>query len=113
MRGFRADSDTLFPWGDDYRSKWVNCNENKSFTGVCAIDATPQDISPFQVYNMVGNVVEYVRDAANSPGADREFHYGKGNCYSAPGYVQGLATFRWEIYSGTDRVGFRCVKEEP
>lgn len=112
VRAFRGDKSTLFPWGDDYRSNWVNCRENTSFTGLAAVDATPQDVSPFQVFNLVGNVAEYIRDPIPHPASDPDVHYAKGNCFSQPGYVQGIATFRWTCLMPTDRLGFRCVVEE-
>ena len=59
-RAFRGESVSFFPWGDDYKPGMANTLEN-TVEATTAVDATPEDVSPFEVYNWLGNVCEYVR----------------------------------------------------
>jgi formylglycine-generating enzyme required for sulfatase activity len=54
-----------FPWGSDWdpaRLNWSENGERDGFDGPAPVDAFPQGVSPFGVFNMSGNVWEWVSD---------------------------------------------------
>ncbi len=73
---------------------------------------TPKDVSPFMVYNMVGNASEFLRGWTEVDG--QMWRAAKGGEFKSLGYVWGIGSNQF-LYGGqvTDKgVGFRCVREE-
>jgi len=112
-RAFRGDSDQLFPWGDEFDASRANVRENDRFPSASPVDATPRDVTPFGVCNMVGNVSEYLREKGTVRG--RTVVYVKGAHYNANGRYYGVGCMDfWFTPNQTDAgFGFRCVVEEP
>jgi formylglycine-generating enzyme required for sulfatase activity len=112
MRAFRGDHDWLFPWGDQYDAGRANVYDNPKFPSTSAIHDTPRDVSPFQVYNMAGNVNEFVRGWAEHDGESCRLC--KGAQYATQGFIFGIGSC--EFFLGgktTDKgTGFRCVREQ-
>jgi formylglycine-generating enzyme required for sulfatase activity/regulator of sirC expression with transglutaminase-like and TPR domain len=125
----RGTDKHIFPWGDTrptperarYFQKWTDAEKHKVMVSV---DALPEGKSPFGLYNMAGNVKEWVDDWY-----DREY-YAESSEYTNPrgpigGEFKALRGGSWRdlggfIYSsfrnnsspGTrmDDYGFRCAK---
>jgi formylglycine-generating enzyme required for sulfatase activity len=112
VRAFRGDQDWLFPWGDEYDGGRANVADNRKYPSTSPIESTPKDVSPFGVYNMVGNASEFIRGMLRSKG--RVWRVGKGSEYKMRGYVWGISSA--QILYGFDvaekGLGFRCVVEE-
>jgi formylglycine-generating enzyme required for sulfatase activity len=114
VRAFRGDLDWLFPWGDTWEPARANVKENKEFGDLSPITATPRDVSPFGVYNLVGNAGEMMRDVRRVLG--QEAVVSRGASWLRLGGGVGVAPFvcyfgnEMEVNLGT---GFRCVDEEP
>ena len=113
-RAFRGDDDRMYPWGDAWESGRVNDVTNRAFDpGPSPIDATPRDVSPFGVYNLVGNVDEIMRESRNREG--RLYMVTKGGHSMCRGAIYGAAPFQF-LYSADavshELTGFRCVIEE-
>ncbi len=51
-----------YPWGNAFDAKKLNYNGNGNYDTV-AVDATPMDVSSFGVFNLGGNVAEWVYDS--------------------------------------------------
>jgi len=133
----RGTDERVYPWGNDFDGTFVNfCDKNCSFPAAhqdyddgyaetAPVDSYPDGQSPYGVYNMAGNVWEWVADqysetyyrdspARNPPGPDS----GEGRILRGGSWINGLdsAGFRsasrgWnnpvEI---VDPVGIRCVR---
>ncbi len=50
-----------YPWGSSFDAKKLNYSGSGTYDTV-AVDATPMDVSAFGVYNLAGNVTEWVYD---------------------------------------------------
>ena len=113
MRAYRGNSDSLFPWGDEYDAGRINVRENQAFTTTCSIYDTPQDVSPFKVYNMVGNVSEFIRGWTSFK--NEQCRVSKGADYNSLGYLYGIGSCDTYYQArATDLgTGFRCVREIP
>jgi serine/threonine-protein kinase len=112
MRAFRGDSDALFPWGDDFDASRANVFENKAFASTSPVEATPRDVSPFNVYNLEGNVCEYLREKTTLLGQPAV--YIKGAHFSASGQIYGIGCMQVRLTENVTSpgFGFRCVIEE-
>ena len=68
----------LHPWGDFFDPTWtvVRTSRLPSELGPCSVEALQQDISPYGVRGMSGNVVEIcVNDYALGPPAEGTLHH--------------------------------------
>ena len=114
LRAFRADNDWLFPWGDDYAAGRANVGDNPKYKSTSPVDDTPDDVSPFKVYNMVGNASEFIRGTFTHE--DVEYRVAKGAEYKLWGFAYGIGSHQY-LYRPLDfkekGVGFRCVLEMP
>jgi formylglycine-generating enzyme required for sulfatase activity len=113
MRAFRGDHDWLFPWGDDFEASRANVAENKTFPSTSPVRGTPQDRSPFDVYNMEGNVCEYLREKIAV--GEQSAVVVKGAHYGAMGRLYGIGCMQVILNPAltSPGFGFRCVVEEP
>ena len=109
----------LWPWGNQKRYEYCNVHG----TQLAPVNAYPQGVSPFGLYNMCGNVWEFVSERIHDGDDDHVFIVLRGGSYyTAPYY--------WHSESGAARndahlkvhllgdamdrcetVGFRCVRE--
>lgn len=70
-RAFRGDDRRLFPWGDAYPDDtFAAFQEGATRCNVQPVTAYPKGRSPYGVYNMAGNVFEFVADWRNVPYTD-------------------------------------------
>lgn len=112
VRAYRGEWQTLFPWGDAYLPHNTNCDEN-NFKSPSPVNATPFDKSSFGIYNLVGNVREFIR--GDELLAHDEIGLIKGGCFSDHS-VSGVSSFELRFRGlqviQTIDCGFRCVVEE-
>ncbi len=113
MRAYRGDDERLFPWGEAYEAARANVGDNPRYNNTSPVTATPLDVSPLGVYNLLGNASEFVRGVGEVKG--RTCRVVKGSEYKMPGFIWGLAPAHMSyamdfIDEGT---GFRCVVEDP
>ncbi len=113
VRAFRGDSQSLFPWGDEWDPGWANVGENDLHKILAPVLSTPRDVSEFGVYNLVGNALEMTRDRARVDGSARVI--AKGAHGNSPGWFDGHAAHRYNlpIDSNFNEIGFRCVRSAP
>lgn len=66
VRAFRGNDKRIFPWGNEYPDDtYAAFQEGATECNVQTVTAYPKGQSPFGVYNMAGNVFEYVADWYN------------------------------------------------
>lgn len=108
-----------WPWGNE--KDYTKCNVYSK--GLVPVDAYPEGVSPFGLYNMCGNVWEYTDELHYDSDHNHYFITLRGSCfYTAPDYwhTEGGAIANdyhlkvHQLGDAMDRastVGLRCVKE--
>ena len=66
VRAFRGDDKRIYPWGDEYPDDtYAGFQEGGNLCNPRPVNDFPKGRSPYGVYNMAGNVYEYVADWFN------------------------------------------------
>lgn len=66
VRAFRADTRNAYPWGDEYPDDtYASFQEGATECDVQPVTGPAKGRSPYGVFNMAGNVYEYVADWLN------------------------------------------------
>jgi len=110
----RGQDGGLFPWGDNWLPDLANLGSS------CNGDTTPVErhgrpsLSPFGLYDMVGNVYEWTASVYRSPyGKENangiKFYVLKGGCWASNGVIAASHRLieRENYWSNT--IGFRCA----
>jgi formylglycine-generating enzyme required for sulfatase activity len=120
----RGTDGRLYPWGNEYRKGQANI-EIDGARKTAPVGGYPQDVSPYQVFDMEGNVMEWTLDwyrpyPANdwqSPRFGAAFKVLRGNGYQKAGHYF-LEAYRYVFHRTEaepdgffENVGFRCVRE--
>jgi len=113
-----GDKGYLYPWGNQWRDGAANV-DRKGQNKPAPVRSFEKDISPFGIYDMAGNVSEWVQDYYSERyGAkpDQRFRvYRGGNLLDPP--EKGVNTYRWYDFPSLTRdvdafrVGFRCARD--
>ncbi len=120
-----------YPWGHEYSEDKSNCCQNVRTTS--NVDAYPKGVSGYGVFNMGGNVYEWVEDwydpkyyvksrALNPKGPEKAYIWGamgemkvlRGGSWFAPSSSQHTSHRFWnkpENNSYGIGLGFRCAKD--
>ncbi|HKI50307.1 MAG TPA: SUMF1/EgtB/PvdO family nonheme iron enzyme, partial [Desulfobacteria bacterium] len=128
----RGTEGNFFPWGNDpispqkarYRQNWT---EEIAHRVMVPVDSMPEGKSPYGLFNMLGNVKEWVDDWY-----DREYYKEENHNLNPKGQIGGefkvlkggswrdlrsfvYASFRNNSYPNTalDDYGFRCAQDGP
>ena len=116
-KAYRGRNGYVFPWGNQAQSGYAATVENEVL-GPVAVNSNTQDISPYGVYHMAGNVREWVgsklkpypRSPYQSRKVNRERVIRGGswakNMVDSAGWMRESSkeSFAWKD------VGFRCAK---
>jgi formylglycine-generating enzyme required for sulfatase activity len=124
----RGNDERTYPWGEN-----IDCNianywgENKACPGdTASVDSFESGKSIYGVYNMAGNVAEWVEDWYQSDyystlkidflnplgpqsGQDKTFRGGSWN--SLGNFVRTTSRFSKDLTYTSDGIGFRCAKD--
>lgn len=114
LRAYRGDKDWLLPWGDTYDGARANVFDNPLYARATSpVTATPKDISRDGVFNLVGNVGEFIRGTVLIQGQTSRAAKGAG--FDLAGYAFGIAPmqYRYGLNTSDKALGFRCVVEVP
>lgn len=123
----RGPDSLEYPWGNDWDVKKVNIGSGESEAAAAPVGANPGDKSVYGVYDLAGNVTEWVYDWYDAyPGSTlKHKDYGqvhkvvRGGMASAGHYDTLSYTFRAARRSHVNPetalvdVGFRCAKNAP
>ena len=122
----RGDKGGLYPWGNEYVKGYANVNLDGS-RELAPIGSYPKDKSPYGVFDMGGNVMEWTRNWYKAyPGNTRKdnrfgekFKALRGGAFQRAGhyfldaYLFSFARTEADPDGYYENVGFRCVKELP
>ncbi len=118
VRAFRGSEERLLPWGNTWDASRANVLDNPTFGGTSPVLATPKDVSPFGVLNLVGNVDEMMRSQEVSPRFPERLRrvVTRGSNFGltrGAGYaVASCKKFYDPDLAINNATGFRCVIEE-
>jgi len=114
----RGTDKRIYPWGNDYGGAHVNTKE-AGLAAAAAVDAYPEDKSPFGVIGMAGNVAEWI-GALYEPYPKSEalpmpnnFIIRGGNFRSDSGKCAITSRFVAKPEEKADSLGFRCAMDVP
>ncbi|GAK49670.1 hypothetical protein U14_00893 [Candidatus Moduliflexus flocculans] len=102
----RGAQGLVYPWGNTFDTQRVNINQiNKN---VAPVGSFEDDLSPFQIYDMGGNAMEWTQSHYQG---DPEFYVLKGGAWSSKRFEARGAnkTPGQETYQ-LSHIGFRCAK---
>jgi formylglycine-generating enzyme required for sulfatase activity len=113
-----------FPWGKKWAPGKSNTGEESWDDGVAPVGSYPTDKSPYGVFDMAGNVSEWVADWYQPyPGTDyqsdafgkkfkvlRGAAWGREGHYAMHQFQRGAYRFYLDPDSILEDVGFRCAK---
>ncbi|MDX2469018.1 MAG: SUMF1/EgtB/PvdO family nonheme iron enzyme [SAR324 cluster bacterium] len=116
-KAYRGRNGFIFPWGNQAQSGYATTVENEVL-GPVAVDGRTEDISPFGVYHMAGNVREWIgsklKPYPRSPYQSAKVNHERvirGGSWAktmsdSAGWMRESSkeTFAWKD------VGFRCAK---
>ena len=109
----RGADGRLFPWGNDFDPK--KCNSAAGKQRWAPVDAMPGDRSPYDVYDMAGNVAEWT-DSWNAAGKFPVIRGGSCRSVNDTGNPDVKVTRRLnELYpeENSEYLGFRTAASEP
>ena len=118
----RGPNGLLFPWGDEDRRGAANTGNSDPFEFTAPVASFPQDRSPFGVYDLGGNAMEWVADwyqedaykdsAPNPKGpASGLYRVIKGPSWATAGQEIRLSIRLKMVPEFRDTtIGFRCAK---
>jgi formylglycine-generating enzyme required for sulfatase activity len=123
----RGPSGLEFPWGNEFKKHMSNTGAEQWDTGVAPIESYPTDKSPYGIYDLAGNVSEWVADWYQAyPGSDynseafgEKFKVARGAGWSGGAGHYALQLFQRGAYRSNlapdkkfDDVGFRCAADD-
>jgi formylglycine-generating enzyme required for sulfatase activity len=110
----RGSDGRLFPWGTDWKTE--SCNHDESAIS----DTTPVNQydelgnSPFEVYDMAGNIFEWTSTNYNDPftrHAPNNYYVIKGGSWATQGILTAAKRLMKHAQSWSNTIGFRCAKD--
>lgn len=121
----RGPDGNEFPWGSEFNPDYVNAGGEEE--DLMPVKSYEQGRSPYGVYNMAGNVMEWVEDWYDAyPGSTyRSKHYGKQRKvarggswggvghYVIPHYFRTAYRYSYPPEGFYNDVGFRCARNAP
>ncbi len=95
-----------YPWGDTFDAQRINMNHVSK--GPAAVESYADDLSPYGVYDMGGNVMEWTSTAYQG---DPNFYVLKGSSWAGKVFeARGANNTPGERVYQLSHIGFRCAK---
>jgi formylglycine-generating enzyme required for sulfatase activity len=123
----RGSTGQEFPWGNEFKKQMSNTGSEQWDMGVAPIESYQTDKSPYGIYDLAGNVSEWVADWYKAyPGSDYEsqafgekFKVARGAGWGGGAGHYALQLFQRGAYRSNlqpdqtfDDVGFRCAADD-
>jgi len=114
----RGTDGRIYPWGNEWSQQLSNSGEEQRGVPI-AVGSYPRGISPFGIYDMAGNVAEWVADDfVLYPGSKGQPQPGykvfKGGAYNfRKDQLVTFARYTELADAKDDYLGFRCAKDVP
>jgi formylglycine-generating enzyme required for sulfatase activity len=123
----RGSNGQEFPWGNEFKKHMSNTGAEQWDTGVAPIESYHTDKSPYGIYDLAGNVSEWVADWYEAyPESDydskafgEKFKVARGAGWSGGAGHYALQLFQRGAYRSNlppdqkfDDVGFRCAADD-
>ena len=124
----RGADGQVYPWGNEWSVKWANMGADpEQEPGVMPVGSFPGGRSPYGVYDMAGNVMEWVADWYRAyPGSDyhskafgKRFKVVRGGGWGGVGHYALRFFYRaaYRFYVSPEArfndLGFRCARDLP
>ena len=126
----RGTDQRLYPWGNAKPSQqWANfdhCCDSNHYGDLTDVGSFEGGTSPYGVYDMAGNVWEWVADWSDGgydaksrernptgPSSAEKRVVRGGSWDSAPAYVRSSYRLRLSPTFRLDNIGFRCARDVP
>src|SRR3990167_5427190 len=118
----RGTDGRIWPWGNKFEIGMANTVESKE-NGTVQSGSFPTDVSPYGVYDMAGNLMEwtsswyeaYPGNKLERPQFGKGYKVIKGGTWSAPSILFSRAAQRHPVRptenNHSHRYGFRCAKD--
>jgi sulfatase modifying factor 1 len=105
-KGARGTDGRTFPWGNNWDESRCRYGGKKGDETTCSVKSYPEGVSPWGLYQMLGNVAEWCADWFESTSYER---YWKGDLSAPQGTSRMLRGGSWRsvIYHGQFVIAFR------
>lgn len=125
----RGNTSSIYPWSNNAPNcDLVNFDDKNCYGDTVPVQSYPEGASPYGVYNMAGNVQEWVKDCFDDRYYLSRIYDNPVNLSEPCSYVvrgggwsnnhKGITTYMRgyfhdfdESYKGTDTIGFRCATD--
>jgi len=117
----RGTDHRQWPWGNDFKGEY--CNSKYTGPGRILVPGSlPEDVSPYGVYDMCGNVGEwtsswflpYPGSSLTRESYGKIYRIGRGGSWVMPALPYSRSAYRSNTYEPEYKhrgLGFRCVKD--
>ena len=96
----------MFPWGETFDFQQVNADDSDG--GTMSVGSSPDDVSPYNIYDMGGNVMEWTITQYQG---NKDFFILKGSSWSGKRFeARGANQTPGEAVYQLRNIGFRCAK---
>ncbi|MBT3322612.1 MAG: SUMF1/EgtB/PvdO family nonheme iron enzyme [Anaerolineae bacterium] len=115
----RGNDGRIYPWGNEFKEglsnfcdincplEWKSKEFNDGYADTAPIGAFPQGQSPYGVFDMSGNVYEWVADWSNLESSQERVI--RGGAWSDSGGTNATSRAIFSSLSAYEFIGFRCA----
>lgn len=122
----KGTQERIWPWGDEERSEFANLVGDDGVRYTASVDGFQTDVSPYGVYGMAGNVMEWTADwydqdsyRKGPPRDPKGVNYGIHKVIRGASWNDSIkragVSIRFKMYPTYEDVtiGFRCARSGP
>lgn len=118
----RGADGRIYPWGSEFMAgmsnfcdincprEWKNVNYNDGYVDTSPVEAFPNGKSPYGIFDMSGNVYEWVADSFYSNPTQNKVI--RGGAWSDIDGVNSTSRATFPSSSSYEFIGFRCARDD-